>query len=440
MKKYYLKSLLVLLVIFLMLCLSSCHRAARKKLDKVVPDVDYDFILISRQEIVINGSHYNVEDLAYDILGKKATERPVSINTTTIDGDTNTRIINNYLYFTYIYSSSNCIFPTGRNNRKFNVALFKTNVETAETTMIYDFKKAMPQGKNTEYPSVCYFFDDKSFIFEYNGNLMVFDISSETVTQTFQFYDAERAVREDFMMISTDYGTFGDQHYYDGNNTVRYAEFKDDKFIDHTFNIEEEIVFDTNYKGIREYYYHAIKRIDKYVYTSRYRNGELTYFNCFDLETDQDLGGEFIENYLQEKKEQEDNEKKEQSTDDDRRRITVNGKDYYYYHGNNAVEIEDKEGNTIYSVSSGYAERNNKKFIELFCAYFDVADGGVIANTTGVYQFNNRLFISFDRHLFPLGRTASMIFELDLESGNLSYLTYTFNNFYIHSITPKTSQ
>lgn len=169
----------------------------------------------------------------------------------------------------------------------------------------------------------------------------------------------------------------------------------------------------------------------------RYKGGEYEYFNCFDLVTGQEVDAELIKNILKEDEERTESEREEQKTEDDRKCITVNGKEYYYKDESGCVEIEDKDGNNLYSISSSYAERNNKKFIELFCVYFHVEDGGVMANTRGAYEFDNRLFVLFDRNIMMLGRTASMIFEFDFESGDLKYLTYVYGRFYIHSITPK---
>ncbi len=121
------------------------------------------------------------------------------------------------------------------------------------------------------------------------------------------------------------------------------------------------------------------RRNDGYVYTTGYADGHRKGFNCFGLATGEDLGAELADDLIKEKEEREEREREEVKTDDHRNVVTRNGKDYYYYRGNNTIGIEDKEGNTLYSVSSGYAEKNNKKFIDLFCVYFDVKDGGVLA-------------------------------------------------------------
>lgn len=428
MKKFYLKILVCLSLIAIMCCFTACSRNSRSKLNKILPDVDYDFVLINRQEIVKNGVHYDVEKLAYDIMKKKATDSPVHVNSHVVDEN---------LYFTYTYSEKNSLFPTNKNNRKFDVALFKTNIETIETTCIYDFKDVKPLSISSKYPSVCSFIDDDFFLFTYNGELMLFDVDSENVIQTIPFYDAERAVCGEFEIesaVDNNYYVLHDLYYYIGG-TLRYAEYRDGEIIDHTFTVDEDSVWHTDYDG--EKHCASVNRIEKYIYNDRYKGGEYEYFNCFDLVTGQEVDAELIKNILKEDEERTESEREEQKTEDDRKCITVNGKEFYYKDGGSCVEIEDKDGNNLYSISSSYAERNNKKFIELFCVYFHVEDGGVMANTRGAYEFDNRLFVLFDRNIMMLGRTASMIFEFDFESGDLKYLTYVYGRFYIHSITQK---
>lgn len=431
MGKFLQKTLILAILIVSTLCFSSCSLNAEAKLKKIAPDVDYDFILTYNfgEELVINGTHYDLEDLAYNIFRKKATDRPIF---------TGKDVIGKYIYFQYTYSESNPFFPRGTNNRKWNVALLKTNVETAETTVLYDFKDARPIGLDTKYPyDVCNFVDDKSIFFFYNGNLMLYDLSTETVTQTIDFYDEDRAISEDLTLDSVKVGElYCDFYYYAGDGVVRYAEYRDGRIVDHTFNVDEDSVYYFTNAGIK--YYTFVKRNGDYVYTARYVDGHRKGFNCFDLATGEDLGAEFADNLIKEEEEREAQEREESQGETDRREVvTVNGKDYYYYDGNNTIEIEDKEGNTLYSVSSSYAEKNNKKFIDLFCVYFDVKDGGVIADICGAYSYEDRLFISFNRSLMMWGRTYSMTFEFNLETGDLSYLTYTRNEFSIYSITPK---
>lgn len=431
MGKILKKTLILAILIVSTLCFSSCTaKNYAKKLDKIAPDVDYDFVLTYNfgEELVINGTHYDLEDLAYNIFRKKATDRPIF---------TSKDVIGKYIYFQYTYSESNSLLPSGKNNRKWNVALLKTNVETAETTVIYDFKDVRPIGINVKYPyNVCRFIDEKSIFFFYKGDLMLFDLSTETVTQTIDFYDEDRAISEDLTLDSVKVGElYCDFYYYAGDGVVRYAEYRDGRIVDHTFNVDEDSVHYYTNAGIK--YYSFVNRNGGYVYTARYVDGRRKGFNCFDLSTGKDLGAEFADSLIKEEEKREEREREEAKTYDYRKVVTKNGKDYYYYRGNNAIEIEDKEGNTIYSVSSGYAEKNNKKFIDLFCVYFDVKDGGVIADVCGAYSYEDRLFISFNRPLMMWGRTYSMTFEFNLETGDLSYLTYTRGEFSIYSITPK---
>lgn len=119
MGKFLQKTLILAILIVSTLCFSSCSLNAEAKLKKIAPDVDYDFVVTYYQSIVINGTHYDLEDLAYNIFRKKATDRPVFHKS---------KIVGKYIYYQYTYSESNPFFPRGTNNRKWNVALLKTNV------------------------------------------------------------------------------------------------------------------------------------------------------------------------------------------------------------------------------------------------------------------------------------------------------------------------
>lgn len=438
MGKFMQKTLILAILIVSTLCFSSCSLNAEAKLKKIAPDVDYDFVLTYNfgEKLVINGTHYDLEDLAYNIFRKKATDRPIF---------TGKDVIGKYIYFQYTYSESNPFFPRGTNNRKWNVALLRTNVETAETTVLYDFKDARPIGLDTKYPyDVCNFVDDKSIFFFYNGNLMLYDLSTKTVTQTIDFYDEDRAISEDLTLDSVKVGElYCDFYYYAGDGIARYAEYRDGKIVDHKFKIDEDCVYNNEdaTQTLR------LGRVENYVYDYKHINNEVRFFNCFDLVSGEDLGGEFVENFLKERREERERQEREESArreneeaseaeeKDDRYLINSNGKDYYYRFDRHSVEIEDKEGNALYSVNSEYAQAHSKKYTELFRLYYD----NVWAEIDCAESYENRLFISFSNSILMWWRTPRMIFEFDLETGDMKYLTYvdSYVGYYIYSITPK---
>ncbi len=190
-----------------------------------------------------------------------------------------------------------------------------------------------------------------------------------------------------------------------------------------------------------------MERVENYVYDYKHINNEVRFFNCFDLVSGEDLGGEFIENFLKERREERERQEKEESArreneeaseaeeKDDRYVINSNGKDYYYHFDRHSVEIEDKEGNALYSVNSEYAQEHSKKYTELFRLYYD----NVWAEIDCAESYKNRLFISFSNSILMWWRTPRMIFEFDLETGDMKYLTYvdSYVGYYIYSITPK---
>ena len=76
MGKFLQKTLILAILIVSTLCFSSCSLNAEAKLKKIAPDVDYDFVLTYNfgKELVINGTHYDLEEIAYNIFKKKATD------------------------------------------------------------------------------------------------------------------------------------------------------------------------------------------------------------------------------------------------------------------------------------------------------------------------------------------------------------------------------
>ena len=95
---------------------------------------------------------------------------------------------------------------------------------------------------------------------------------------------------------------------------------------------------------------------------------------------------------------------------------------------------KEKKGDTIYEINSKYASLNNSKFVKLFGVYFNYTDVAY-ADVSEVKIFDNRMFISFTHNIMMWGSTPQMIFEIDIESGNLYYLTYmSGSSFYFYNI------
>lgn len=97
-KKRLAKVLLLIYVVLIIFCATSCSSARKKKLNKILPDVDYDFVIFNRDNVIINGTHYDINELAYDVSGKKTnvTSPFPFLSTTTCITVTNTKTEKNF--------------------------------------------------------------------------------------------------------------------------------------------------------------------------------------------------------------------------------------------------------------------------------------------------------------------------------------------------------
>ena len=165
-KKRLAKALLLIYVVLIILGATSCSSAREKQLNKILPDVDYDFVIFNRDDIIINGNHYDINELAYDVSGKK-NQRYITFSV----------LIDNYLYYSYEYKNRKNLFASSDENPyTADIALFRTNLKTAETKLLYDFKKVVPRGRfNYSNYDCCRYANEKTLIFIYNGDLMTFD-------------------------------------------------------------------------------------------------------------------------------------------------------------------------------------------------------------------------------------------------------------------------
>lgn len=411
-KKRLIKVFLLSMAVLLLFCTAACTSAKKAKLNKITPDVKYDYTLFNRDYIVINGTHYDVNDLAYKV-SKKKNRTYIYLST----------IIDNNLYYLYEYSNTKSLFGTAENNTyKFGVGLFKTNLETTETQLVYDFKNVIPRGlRQYRFPDVLQIINDDTFIFSYNGDLSVFDVKTQAIKETLKFYDKD-------VFRNIEYGDIcfkrnGDCYYHLKDGNLRYAEFKNGHYIDRSFKVDKESSY--------------VARFENYIYTYTYIGGfgePYKYLNCYDLETEEEKDHEFLMEIVEKEKQREEQEKDQQKDITDKESITVGDKIYYYTHNENQVVITDEKGDTIYEINSKYASLNNSKFVKLFGVYFNYTDVAY-ADVSEVKIFDNRMFISFTHNIMMWGSTPQMIFEFDIESGNLYYLTYmSGSSFYFYNI------
>ena len=421
-KKRLAKALLLIYVVLIILCATSCSSARKKKLNKISPDVDYDFVIFNRDNIIINGNHYDINKLAYDVSGKK-NQSYITFSV----------LIGDCLYYSYKYKSRKNIFAkSDENPYTADIALFRTNLKTTETKLLYDFKKAVPRGRfNYSQYGCCRYADEKTLIFIYNGDLMTFDLGTESVTQTLRFYDKELFRNIEYEDVYRN--EYGDYYYMLDDGILRYAEYRDGKLIDHSFTVDEK----------SEY----VDRFGDYVYTSRYiKDLTYDYYNCINLKTGEETDRDFLLYIVKQHKEQEQREREQAEQDSqnkaDKQRFTVGDKTYYYeddylydYYRNRII-IKNEDGETLYEIDDQYAFDNNPKYAELFGVYRNCNGLGASADKAIVYE--NRLFISFRERIgWMMGDTADMIFEFNPETGSLSYLTYIYGEFYILSLSEK---
>lgn len=133
------KVVLLFYVVLTIFCAASCSAGASGKLKQIPSDVDYDFVIFNRDNLVINGVHYDINELARKISGKKNRNY---IKFSVLIGD--------FLYYSYEYGSRRGIFGNGDDNYGYNRGRIIIKNENDET--LYD----NPENGNLSYVTYIY--------------------------------------------------------------------------------------------------------------------------------------------------------------------------------------------------------------------------------------------------------------------------------------------
>ncbi len=307
---------------------------------------------------------------------------------------------------------------------RFGVALMKTDLENAETKLLYDFKDVYPNHGERTTPYVMQPIDENSFAFIYNGKISVFDVKTEGITQTIDFYDKEAFAADD-NEIKIRTNKFNDFYYLSGE-VLTYAEYKPESrgYVKHDFAVDEKSFY--------------VNRSGNYVYTYRFVGGSAGtgYYNCYDLTTEEAKDGDFLAELVKKLEEQEkertEEEKQTQKSDSG---ITVNGKVYRIEKSVfGEPEIINEAGEVVFMIDDDYAAKNNEKLTQLFGVYFSCENG---LNADFAFKvFDNRLFIVVSRSAL-LFETPDFIFEFDFATSNLKYVTYVYGDFEFYKLAAK---
>lgn len=429
MKRRLFKTILLVVLAVFSFSLSACEQLNfTEKLDLIAPDADYGFSIYNNRYLVIDGAHYELENLAYDVVKEKDGSQEV-YGATVCGGN---------MYYLYQYSAkkdngsaSSTTVSDGSssgNRYRFGVALLKTNLENAETKLIYDFKNVYPHHNERATPHVMQAIDKDTFAFIYNGKISVFNVQTEEITQTIDFYDKEAFVAED-NDVKLKVNKFNDFYYVSGG-TLSYAEYKSEskEYVKHDFAADEKSFY--------------VERFGNYVYTYSFIGASEgnTYYNCYDLATEEAKDHVFLTELIKKREQEKDITERERLEQEirlreERSKITVGGKVYRVQERSDGeLEIINEAGETVFTIDEEYATKNNEKITQLFDVFFN-CENGLYADFR-FKVFDNRLFVIFSRNAFLL-RLPNFVFELDLAANDLKYVTYIYGNFEFYKLAAK---
>lgn len=430
MKRRLFKTILLVVLAVFSFSLSSCEQLNfTEKLDLIAPDADYGFSIYNNRYLVIDGAHYELENLAYDVVKEKDGSQEV-YGATVCGGN---------MYYLYQYSAkkdngsaSSATVSDGSssgNRYRFGVALLKTNLENAETKLIYDFKNVYPHHNERATPHVMQAIDKDTFAFIYNGKISVFNVQTEEITQTIDFYDKEAFVAED-NDVKLKVNKFNDFYYVSGG-TLSYAEYKSEskEYVKHDFAADEKSFY--------------VDRFGNYVYTYGFIGASEgnAYYDCYDLATEEAKDRVFLTELIKKREEQEkditERERLEQEIRlrEERSKITVGGKVYRVQERSDGeLEIINEAGETVFTIDEEYATKNNEKITQLIGVFFNCENG--LHADFRFKVFDNRLFVIFSRNAFLL-RLPNFIFELDPAANDLKYVTYIYGDFEFYKLAAK---
>ena len=421
MKNKFFKAVLFAVLAVFAFSLSACEQLNfTEKLDLITPDADYDFSIYNGRYLVVDGARYEFEKLAGDVVKEK--DGSAEIYGATVFGGN--------MYYLYQYSAkkdidsegSSPVGPDGSssgNRYRFGVALMKTNLENAETELIYDFKDVYPHHNEIATPHIMQAIDENTFAFIYNGKVSVFDVNTEEIKQTVDFYDKEAFVAE-YNGVKIKNNKFNDFYYLSGG-VLCYAEYKPEsrEYVRHDYSVDEKTFY--------------VNRFENYVYTYNFIGGSEgnAYYNCYDLITDETKDDGFLAELIKKQEEREkeiaEGEKSEQEAREERNKITVGDNVYRVEERSGyGLEIVNEAGETVLTIDEEYATKNNEKLTQLFDVFFNCENG--LQADFRFKVFDNRLFVIFSRSTFLL-RIPDFIFEFDLTTNDLKYVTYIYGDF-----------
>lgn len=425
MKNKFFKAVLFAVLAVFAFSLSACEQLNfTEKLDLIAPDVDYGFSIYNNRYLVIDGAHYKLGDLAYDVLKKKDSWSSV-YGVKFIDGD---------LYYFYDYStgkaSSNKETPIWHSY----VALLKTNLLTAETEQIYgleDVYASIPSSSDLRFCKV----EEDVLVFVYNGVISLFNVKTRETLQTVDFYDKDEFVADESKKFDEIRRNEFNDYYYLSDEIIKYAEYNTEskRYVVHNFAINKKPIYGSV----------NVNRFENYVYTYKYIGGKTggvnyEYYDCYDLTTGNAMGYDFMLDLVEKQKEQqlagEEWYEEQARLEEEKSKITINGEIYHVkVRGDRSLEIVNEAGLLVFTIDNDYAMKNNEKFSQLFHV-FPWCKGGEHANIT-FKVFENRLFVCF--RILSIIETPNFIFEFDFATNNLNYVNYIYDDVEIYKIATK---
>ena len=399
----FMKKLVIIVMLFIVSLMSiSCQtqRERYERIDFILPEVEYGYITYTEYNLTKNFEHITFRTEVEKIIGKK-------FNNTL--SPYHAEITENYIYYLAEYKKRNRdIFNRHPENNQhiFDIALFRTNIYSMETELLYRFNAVYPTYLYRYSEQNTYFKikDDQYLLFHYNGKIELFDIQLKEVIYEEEIYDDEKAYvnSENYPYRVNEYGDF-------------YGIIDDTLFFYHytgtAFHLMEFPALESAY----------LERFGDYLILSEHGSSNVNTF-AYNIEQSAAVDIETALDYM---------ESIEDSPEQPDYDFILNEKAYEYseFYGEMTISQIDSEFEVVITYET---------MMEQNAAFKAISESW---NSHALTRFDpisiliedERLFIIFMNTEFG-GKKPAFIFEYDLETQTSYYVGYHYGD---HSLIPQ---
>lgn len=398
--------LFVLLFLSLVGCSDCSNKERYERISKVDSEVDYGYIFIDARGFFVNKDRYDYLSMVKAKLSGNQENIYYGV-------DIGSKHYSLYHYKTH--GKVQTVNNRAENGLTFDVALVEFDVLTCDCEIIYEFKDVYPTY-NYSYgePYIIRWADETTCIFQYNGLLQVFDLTTKSIINSYDVYNKEDYRTCEYFPYS--FNEFYDFYHYE-NGILYYYEYKNRGYVLHEFSASS----DTYYIGRKE----------NYIYTYRYIGGFIDnkyyayrYYDCYDLRDGQRMSEEFMADLV--KSDNNGQPSIENNT------FTVNGKEYNYIIENTSSTSRDKvvlkifDGDTlVVTIDNEYMLENSVAFNQLFYLWDERIS---YYNCASIEIVENKIFILFESNSYSwLQLSPLFVYEYDIEQDKIYYVGYGSN-------------